>query len=178
VLVARCGVFLPVATNSELFYLRADAATLTTTYTFFMFLNWLNQYRDVGLFILRVGFGLLMLINHGWGKITSGPEQWAKLGETMALFGLGFAPTFWGFMAALAESVGALLLVVGLLARPAAILLILNMTVAASMHIITGNGSPLTAIYFWLVFVTLLITGPGKYAVDYFFSKQYRRRGY
>ncbi len=131
-----------------------------------MIWNSLEKYRDVGLLILRVGFGLYMLVGHGIGKITAGPERWTELGGTMELFGLGFAPVFWGFMAAFAESVCALLVAAGLFTRVAALLLIGNMTVAASMHIITGNGSPEMAILYGLVWLAFLLIGPGPYSLD------------
>jgi putative oxidoreductase len=69
-------------------------------------------------------------------------------------------------MAAIAESVGALLVTVGFLTRPAALLLIGNMFVATSMHIITGNGSPEMAILYGLVWIGFLLMGPGPYSVD------------
>jgi putative oxidoreductase len=85
----------------------------------------------------------------------------------MEIFGLGFAPTFWGFMAAIAEFVGALLVTVGLLTRPAALLLVLNMSVAATAHI-TGviDGGPEMALLYGAVFLSLVFVGPGKYSVD------------
>jgi putative oxidoreductase len=127
----------------------------------------LGKFRDFGLLLLRAFFGLYMAFGHGLGKITGGPEQWAGLGGTMEIFGLGFAPTFWGFMAAIAEFVGALLVTVGLLTRPAALLLVLNMTVAATAHL-TGviDGSPEMALLYGAVFLSLIFVGPGKYSVD------------
>lgn len=127
----------------------------------------LDKYRNVGLLILRAFFGLYMAFGHGLGKITGGPEQWAQLGGTMGIFGLGFMPTFWGFMAAVAEFLGALLIVVGLLTRPAALLLTLNMAVAATAHL-TGaiDGSPEMALLYGVVFLSLIFVGPGTYSVD------------
>ncbi|PSQ68235.1 MAG: DoxX family protein [Bacteroidetes bacterium QH_6_64_77] len=127
----------------------------------------LNKFRDLGLLLLRVTFGLYMALGHGWGKIAGGPEQWAGLGGTMEIFGLGFAPTFWGFMAAFAEFACALLVVLGLLTRPAALLLVINMAVAATAHI-TGaiDGGPEMALLYAFVFLSLILIGPGKYSVD------------
>lgn len=128
----------------------------------------LDKYRDVGFLILRVGFGLYMAFGHGWGKITGGPERWAGLGGVLdGIFGIGFLPTFWGFMSAMAEFVAALLIVIGLATRPAALLLILNMAVASLAHI-TGviQGGPETAILYGLVWITFLLMGPGPYSLD------------
>ena len=127
----------------------------------------LGKFRDFGLLLLRATFGLYMAFGHGWGKIVGGPEQWAGLGGTMEIFGLGFAPTFWGFMAAVAEFVGALFVALGVLTRPAALLLVVNMGVAATAHI-TGaiDGSPESALLYAFVFLSLVFVGPGKYSVD------------
>jgi putative oxidoreductase len=109
-----------------------------------------------------------MAFGHGLGKITGGPEQWAQLGGVVeGIIGFGFLPTFWGFMAAVAEFVGALLVAVGFLSRPASILLVLNMAVAALSHL-TGviDGSPESALLYGAVFLSLVFTGPGSFSVD------------
>jgi putative oxidoreductase len=127
----------------------------------------LDKFRDFGLLLLRVLFGLYLAFGHGLGKITGGPEQWASLGGTMEIFGLGFAPTFWGFMAAIAEFVCALLVAAGFLTRPAALLVVINMSVAATAHI-TGviDGGPEMALLYGIAFLSLIFVGPGKYSVD------------
>jgi putative oxidoreductase len=127
----------------------------------------LDKFRDFGLLLLRVLFGLYLAFGHGLGKITGGPEQWAGLGGTMEIFGLGFAPTFWGFMAAIAEFVCALLVAAGFLTRPAALLVVINMSVAATAHI-TGviDGGPEMALLYGIAFLSLIFVGPGKYSVD------------
>ncbi|PSQ93379.1 MAG: DoxX family protein [Bacteroidetes bacterium QH_2_63_10] len=126
------------------------------------------MFRNLGLLLLRAVFGLYMAFGHGLGKITGGPEQWAQLGGVVeGIIGFGFLPTFWGFMAAVAEFVGALLVAVGFLSRPASILLVLNMTVAALAHL-TGviDGSPESALLYGAVFLSLVFTGPGSFSVD------------
>lgn len=127
----------------------------------------LDKYRDWGLLFLRIAAGLYLALDHGWGKIVGGPEQWAGLGGTMAAFGLAFAPTFWGFMSAIAEFFGSLFVAVGFLTRPAAILVVINMLVAAMAHI-TGaiDGGPETALLYAIIFLSLFFTGPGRYSVD------------
>jgi putative oxidoreductase len=128
----------------------------------------LSQYRNLGLLVLRASVGLYMAFGHGLGKITGGPEQWAQLGGVMeGIFGFVVAPMAWGFLAAAAEFVGALFVTVGLLTRPAALVLVLNMTVAALAHI-TGviEGSPESALIYGFVFLSLVLVGPGAYSVD------------
>lgn len=132
-----------------------------------MIWNHLSKYRNLGLLFLRVAVGLYLALGHGWGKITGGPEQWAGLGGTMEIFGLGFAPAFWGFMSAFAEFFAALLVVIGLLTRPAALLVVINMGVAATAHM-TGaiDGGPELALLYAIVFLSLVFVGPGKYSID------------
>jgi putative oxidoreductase len=132
-----------------------------------MILTSLDKYRDEGLLLLRLGLGA-MFIFHGLPKILGGPETWAKLGGAMANFGLSFAPAFWGLMSAAAEFGGALCLISGFLMRPACALLVINLTVAATMHLSMGQGFGMAshAIEDGIVFLSLLLIGPGKYALD------------
>ena len=67
----------------------------------------------VGLLLLRVFSGYLIVVNHGFRKITGGPERWEKLGNAMEIFGIDFSPTFWGFMAAFSECIGGLMIILG-----------------------------------------------------------------
>ena len=83
-----------------------------------MVFRFLDKYRDIGLLILRVGIGIMFVL-HGLPKLISGSETWTMLGGSMKALGLGFAPTAWGFMAALSEFAGGILLTLGFFFRPA-----------------------------------------------------------
>lgn len=120
---------------------------------------------DVALLALRVGIGISFVFVYGWSKITGGPGTWADLGQNMALFGITVWPTFWGFLAAAAEFVGGICLLLGLLFRPVLGLLLVVMVVAASSHIAAGEG-PWHATEMATVFVALLLLGPGRYSLD------------
>lgn len=143
-----------------------------------MILTFLDRYRDAGLLLLRIGIGLFIAAAHGWGKISGGPETWTQLGQATQLIGLDILPAFWGFMSAFAEFVCGLLVVAGLLFRPALILLVLNMALAATRHIVTGQGSPELALIYGIVFLSLLFIGPGRYSIDAFFTTQRRHYGH
>jgi len=121
---------------------------------------------DIGLLVLRVGIGIMFMI-FGWGKITGGPDTWTQLGGAMGAFGITFAPAFWGFMAAFAEFFGGLALLLGILVRPFAALLAFTMLVAAVMLIKSGANLQKYshAVNMCIVFVSLLILDPGKYAL-------------
>ncbi|MDQ7053930.1 MAG: DoxX family protein [candidate division KSB1 bacterium] len=135
-----------------------------------MVLSKLAKYGDLGLLVARLGVGLMFIFVHGGPKILGGPERWAKLGTAMEYLAIGFAPTFWGFMASIAEFLGGLLLVLGLFFRPACLGLIATMFVAASMHL--GRGDTLVqashAIENFFFLVGILMVGPGKYSLDHY----------
>ena len=137
-----------------------------------MILRSLSKYRDTGLLILRILIGLSFLA-HGIPKLMSGPDLWIKLGKSMQFVGVVSYPLFWGLMAALSESLGGLLLLIGFCFRPACLFLLSTMAVATTMHFNTTPGSLLEkwsvashAIELGSVFLSLLLIGPGRYSVD------------
>lgn len=120
---------------------------------------------NLGLLIIRLGIGLSFAFNHGYSKISGGPETWEKLGANISYTGLDFAHIFWGFMAAFAEFGGGLLLALGLLTRPAALLIACTMLVAILMHM--SKGQPYShALEMLSVAIGLALTGAGKYSLD------------
>lgn len=136
-----------------------------------------NVYEErlahLGLLIMRVGLGVMFMI-HGAPKMMGGPEVWTKVGAAMGELGINFFPVFWGFMAAFAELVGGFLIVLGLFHRIACFLLFTTMIVAVLKHYFGGDG--FVAISHGaeaaIVFLALLIMGPGKYSIDYKLSYQ------
>jgi putative oxidoreductase len=119
---------------------------------------------DAGLLFLRLGFGAMFLY-HGLPQLLGGPDKWAQLGGAMAWLGLTAAPAFWGFMSGFSETVGALCLLLGLGLRPASALMAFTMLMAAHWHFEKGAGlaGAARAIEPCIVFLSLLITGPGRY---------------
>ena len=132
----------------------------------------MNRYVDEGLLVVRIVVGLSVLLFHGWGKITGGPEAWTRIGGNMGNLGLAFAPTFWGFMAAFSEAGCSALLILGVLFRPAAALLAFTMLVAITSHLSRPPDAPGAgwdgashAIELLSVYTALLLAGPGRYRV-------------
>ena len=117
---------------------------------------------SVGLLALRVFIGAAML-THGWGKMFGGLGKFTGF---VASLGVPF-PHVMAFLAAFAESFGALLLAIGLLTRPAAFLIAATMAVAA----LGAHGGDGFAVQekAWLYFfpaVLFLLKGGGKWSLD------------
>jgi len=124
------------------------------------------RYADTGLVILRVGMGIMFIL-HGYPKLFGGTAVWVDIGAK----GMGsFSPeqyyVFWGFLAAISEFGGGLLLIPGLFFRVALTFLFLTMVFATGFHVITGQGSPYHAMEAGILFFSLLWIGPGKYSLD------------
>jgi putative oxidoreductase len=132
-----------------------------------MILTFLDKYRSAGLLLIRIGIGCMFLY-HGAPKMFGGPEAWEGLGMAMGSLGIHSVPVFWGFMASVSEFFGAILLILGLFFRPACILLTVTMGVAASMHLGKGDGlrGASHAIEDGILFLGLILIGPGKYSLD------------
>ena len=126
-----------------------------------------NESLRTAIFLLRVGFGIMFIL-HGFPKIIGGPETWAQVGGAMGFVGLGFAPAFWGFMASVSEFLGGVLLVIGLLTRPAALFMAFTMLIATIMHISVGDpmSTVLHPLKGLVAFIALIYGGPGRYAID------------
>src|SRR5579863_6866293 len=128
----------------------------------------LGNYKNFGLLIIRVGLGILF-IYHGLPKLIGGPARWEHLGNAAGSVGIHFLPTFWGFICALVETLGGVLVLVGLAFRPVCILLVINLIVAAvfTYHVSGGSfGDATHAIEDAVTFAGLVFLGPGKYSVD------------
>jgi putative oxidoreductase len=137
----------------------------------FIFTN-RSTYKDLGLFVIRLGIGLSLMFFHGLQKIKGGPELWTELGSDMSVVGINFLPVFWGFMAGFAEFFCSLFLILGIFFRPAALLLVMAMVIAVLKHLNIPEGSPGAgwlgashALELMIIYIALILTGPGKYKV-------------
>jgi putative oxidoreductase len=129
--------------------------------------NKLDKYRDFGLFIIRVGLGV-MFIYHGLPKLTGGIKSWEQVGSATKYIGIHFWPALWGLLSACAETFGGFLLILGLGFRMICLILLINMIVAVLFNFgIGGNiAKAAPAIEDAIVFAGLIFVGPGKYSVD------------
>ena len=130
-----------------------------------------NIGHDTGLLILRLVFGLVLIYGHGFEKmavILSGKEI-----QFMDPIGIGASTSF--YMAAFAEGVCAILLILGLFSRVATLILSINFLVIFIFHaFIIGDGFPILELRFFYLFsfIALTFTGPGKLSLDYLFFRR------
>lgn len=122
--------------------------------------------HDAGLLILRVVFGLVLIYGHGFGKmavILSGQEI-----QFMDPIGIGAGTSY--YLAAFAEGICAILLILGLFSRVATIILTVNFIVIFIFHaFLIGDGFDVLELRFFYLFsfIALTLTGPGKFSLDY-----------
>jgi len=120
-----------------------------------------NLGVDLGLLALRLHAGYVIM---GAGLSKFPQPSWVV--DQVA--GMGFPlPTFFAFMASGSEFIGGALIILGLLTRPAALLVAFTMGVAAfKFHGITPlTGLHIAQVLFW-IYLALFIAGPGRISLD------------
>ncbi|MEL7162075.1 MAG: DoxX family protein [Bacteroidota bacterium] len=118
---------------------------------------------DLGLLVLRLWFGLEMAFAHGLPKllkVLDGNMTFADpvgVGEPASLILAVFGEFFCG-----------ILIAVGYFTRVACIPYLITMLVAAFIvHLTDGWGKMSFPLMYAVAAIILLITGPGKYSLDY-----------
>jgi putative oxidoreductase len=112
--------------------------------------------------LLRLTFGLIMCINHGFPKLMNFSKE---IGSFADPFHIGHR---WSLILVLfSEVLCSLLVVLGLFTRIAALVLAIEMAVAAFL---IHRGQPLTiheaALLYLTAFFSILLVGPGRISVD------------
>lgn len=123
-----------------------------------------NLLSQTSLAILRAILGI-MIIHNGLDKF-SNIESFSQ--AYVEVIGLPF-PIFFSYLAALTETIGAPLLAIGLLTRPAALGLFSTMCVAIYHHILVAGFSipylELSAVYA-ACFLFFVVNGASLFSVD------------
>lgn len=127
-------------------------------------LDFLPRSANAGLLVLRLWLGLSLLILHGWTKLTGFSEMAGKFPDPI---GLGSSTSL--ALTVFAEVACALLIVIGLFTRAAALTQTILMTVAffvVHKAALSGPGSGELAFIYLAGFVTLLLAGAGRFSFD------------
>lgn len=121
----------------------------------------MNANKDLGLLILRVGASAMMLV-HGIPKINRLFESPIEFPDP-----LNISPTLSLILTIIGEVVAPALILIGFKARLAAIPALITMLVAA---FIVHGSDPFQkkelALIYALIFLVVLIAGPGKYSIN------------
>lgn len=126
----------------------------------------LFRYQDSGLLFYRIVFGLSMMA-HGYFKFAGGEQALYGVGSMLGIFGITGGYLVLGFMAATAELLGGLLLVLGLATRLGSLMIIGTLFVATVLEL--GKGFLAWDYPSQMMFgaIMLLIAGPGRFSMDY-----------
>jgi putative oxidoreductase len=135
-----------------------------------------DRYRDLGLLILRLGFGLAFFWYHGYPKISGGPGTWEAIGRSVSNVGITVGYPAWGLAAGLAEGIGGLLFAAGLFFRPVCLVMLTVMIVATVEQFGRSNPLPEHALKNAFVLAGMFLIGPGRYTLASLSSSRGRRR--
>jgi putative oxidoreductase len=119
---------------------------------------------SLGLLTLRLWLGVTLLLNHGIGKAKAFDQMAPSFADP---FKIGHTASF--TLVVFAEVVAATLLAAGLVTRFAALVLVVSMGVAfffVHNRSLTGSHSGELAFVYLAGFVTLLLSGAGRFSAD------------
>jgi putative oxidoreductase len=135
--------------------------------------GWLNRFQSFGALVMRLALGVIMLV-HGYHKII---PRGALYAFTQQVAHLGM-PAWLGYVSAFTEFFGGMLLVLGLLARIAALGIVIDMGVAVvKVHLhagLTGRSSQAGFEYplaLFAIALMLVFTGSGLLSLDQVIGK-------
>lgn len=115
-----------------------------------------------GTFLLRVAFGVTMLVGHGVGKIERLLDDPTKFSDPV-----GLGPVLTLGLAVFGEAICSMLLILGLFTRWAALFNAVTMAIAA---FIVHSGDPFVrkelALVYLAAYLTIFFIGPGKWSLD------------
>jgi uncharacterized membrane protein YphA (DoxX/SURF4 family) len=125
-----------------------------------------NRHRDMGLLLLRMGIGMMMLLEGV--QIIRDDRLWIELDAMMDLFNWGGNPVLWGMLIGSMATCGGVAFAVGLLHRLSTFVLLVIATVmaAGSVFLELPWASFAAATQMWLVFASFLFIGAGDYSLD------------
>jgi len=122
----------------------------------------LTSLPPYGIFLLRLALGSIM-IYHGYSKVVPDGAM-----DHFAHYVVSLGMPYWlGYVSALTEFAGGILLLLGLLTRPVAALITINMLVALlKVDIHHGFDDCQLSILLMVIAIALICFGGGAYALD------------
>lgn len=130
----------------------------------FFQLGFVPKSADCALLVLRLGFGLSLLLLHGWGKVMRFSELSDKFPDPL---GIGHTPSL--VLAIVGEVLGSSLVVLGWFTRFGALCAAITMAVAFTMIHglkLRGPGNGEDALIYFFAFTTILLAGAGRFSID------------
>jgi putative oxidoreductase len=116
---------------------------------------------NIAAFIIRVTFGLLLLVNYGIDKLQNFARYRLSFGDP---FHIGHMPSL--MLVLFAEVFCTVFIVLGLFTRIMAIPVVINFAVVVFL-VNKSYGRPAEAgVFFFVAFLSVLLMGPGKYSID------------
>jgi len=119
---------------------------------------------NFALLVLRVWIGVQMMVIHGVEKLLNFSNTAPDFPDP-----LGMGRTASLALVILAEVLASVFLILGLFTRLAALVLIIDMSVAfifVHKHALSGENNGELAFLYLLVYVTLFLAGPGRVSAD------------
>lgn len=126
--------------------------------------------KPISVTLMRVFAGIALIV-HGWPKITD------PMGMAGMVEGLGFFPgAFWSPLLAMTEFFGGILLVLGLLTRPAAFATMIVLLVTVYAHWVAmgqgWSGAELSILWSTILFY-FVMHGGNRFSVDAMIGRQF-----
>jgi putative oxidoreductase len=132
-------------------------------------LNFFGTLASWGPDFLRLTVGVIMIV-HGYPKIA---DPAFRKGLAQFIQSLGFRPPlFWAYVVGIAEFFGGICLLLGLFTRLAALVLAIEFLVIIvkvkwPKGFMADKGGAEYDWALWMMLLSLLVTGPGRLALDH-----------
>jgi putative oxidoreductase len=130
-----------------------------------MRMTFLSKYREAGLLILRASIGCLFIYLSG-PALLGGAAKWAQFGAEFRHLGIHSHLQWWGFASALAQTVGGVLVIVGLFFRIGLLLTLIRLLIHTIAIWRIGSLPAYVSLEMCIILASLLLIGPGRYSVD------------
>lgn len=131
-----------------------------------LFVNSHDKRISLGLLIQRLGLAAMLLI-HSAPKLLAGSPQWSVVGKTLGFMNIGVPIHIVGLVVLILEAAAALSLLSGYFFRSSCVIMSIVFGLYCYSYFSIGYKTlTLLALGLTIVFIGLMNTGPGRYAVS------------